>query len=287
MKTSTKVILGTVAVAAAGGIAWWLVNSEQPKPIIPPKPEDEPVDQPPVDQPPVDQPPVDEPPPGQKPVNDPLGGTGLYAPVTPGLQAVLSDWKSSGTWCQKPVIPKATTDYGGQVMKAEGNGLVWGWQRPFPQADSNKPAKTYGKRLIVTLVPTAVSPMGWKGDEIEQATKLGKMVFGVSAPSNPGTLYEVLKAFAATGIVGYPRVVPSLGSQDLLTPGVDPRKTLRDALSAWTAMGFKTIVPILTVINGPATIAMIDECNRLGSPFMLSKLQDLGTYKINCNTLEG
>lgn len=284
MKTSTKVILGTMAVAAAGGVAWWLVASNQPKPITPPpdeKPEDKPEEKPPEDQP------ADEPAPGPKPVNDPLGGTGIYTPTTPGLLGVLSDWKSSGTWCQKPIIPKGTTDYSGQVMKAEGKGLVWGWQRPFPQSDSNKPAKTFGKRFIVTLVSTTVSPMGWKGDEVEQAKKLGKQVFGVSGPSNPGTLVEVLKAFATTGIVGYPRVVPSLGSQDLLSPGVDPRQTLRDALNAWKAMGFKTIVPILTVINNAATKAMIDECNRLGTPFMLTKLQDLGTHNITCDALEG
>lgn len=286
MKTSTKVILGTVALAAAGGIAWWVIMSNEPKPLTPPddsKPDDgtKPEDKP------EDTPPVDEPTPGTKPVNNPLGGTGIYAPVTPGLQGVLSEWKAAGTWCQKPQIPKATSDYSGTVQKAEGKGLVWGWQRPFPQSDTNRPAKTYGKRLILALVPKSVSPMGWKGDEIEQATKVGKLVFGVSATSDPGPLLEVLKAFAKTGIVGYPRVVPILGSQDLLTPGVDPRQTLRDAISGWKALGFKTVVPILAVIDRQATLAMIDECNRLGLPFMLSMFQDFVKHNITCGSLEG
>lgn len=207
------------------------------------------------------------------------GRTGPPVPPPPGAR-VWSLSSKGGAWCELPILPTCTRDFGLEVLDLPTDGPVWGWTPP----GDLRAAQRYGGQLIADVelrawVPAAPAS-AWIGTEVAEAAAVAELAGGVTSHGVvPSPLRPVLAEFAARGCVGYPQVYDSDQSSE-------PRELLRRCVKSWQAAGFSSVVPVLGVSAGlPHLRAWLDECATLGLSAHLWSLERCKERGITCAEL--
>lgn len=209
--------------------------------------------------------------------NAPNGGIVLLG------DAIREIWTlddAPGSECGVPLIPRATNNYGANVLDVSGTGQVWGWTPP----GDLRAAQKYGKRLIADVEDRAstkaMPSSGWTGFEVDAAEQLALLAGGVTSHGYVfKNLKPVLARFASHGLTVYPQVYDSDNS-------TKPREFLRTCVKMYRDVGFKTVVPLFSASSGAAFLQeWIDECRVMKIQGAIYSLQRMKEKGISCGQL--